>query len=113
MPFSLKPVIVDESCVKQMTWERSIREQAARVEKDKKHGHELPFVCGDEVMTPEGRVGVLVHKEFLYRNTECGPGHDVWMLDVKFKAYIKTYSNPAALTKHKDRNVPYVLTKTE
>jgi hypothetical protein len=68
------------------------------VEKDRVHGHKLPLKCGDEVRDPEGRKGILTHKEFLYENTPEGPGHDVWLLNVQYMAYVRTFSNPSALT---------------
>lgn len=106
-----RPVFIDEHCFPQMTWDRSIKEQTVRVEKNNLYGHELPYVCGDEVTTFDGQVGVLVHKEFLYRDTPNGPGHDVWMLNVQFKAALRTYSNPTSLVKSKDRGTPAVITK--
>lgn len=95
-----KPVLVTESHLKQMDWQDSIDRCEDLKRKEKAHGHELAYKCGDEVIDFQGNVGVLTHKEFLYADTPSGPGHDVWQLVVLQKATLKTYSNPAALSLH-------------
>jgi hypothetical protein len=95
-----KPILIIASSARQMTWQGSIDRCEELMQKHREHGHKLPYKCGDEVIDFEGRVGVLTHKEFLYPETETGPGHDVWQLVVQHKASCKTYSNPSALSLH-------------
>lgn len=80
-----------------MDWGRSIERCNEMRRKDEIHGHKLPYKPGDEVIDPTGRVGVLIHKEFLRDEPELG--HEIWQLAVQYGAEIKTFSNPSALQK--------------
>jgi hypothetical protein len=101
---SSKPihVIADRN---QIGWSESIDRTQQMIERDRLHGHKLPYRVGDQVMTPDGKIGILTHKEFLRECPEAG--HDIWQLEVQFGAFRKNYTNPAAL------QVPKVQKKTQ
>lgn len=81
---------------KQVDWTDSIDRCALKIARDQEHGHKLPYREGDEVRHKDGRVGVLIHKEFLRYDAELE--RDIWQLVVQYGARCENYTNPSVLT---------------
>ncbi len=60
------------------------------------HGHKLPYREGDQVRHKDGRVGVLIHKEWLRFDADLD--RDIWQLVVQYGAFRENYTNPSVLS---------------
>lgn len=81
---------------KQVDWTDSIDRCTLKGNRDREHGHKLPYREGDQVKYKDGRIGVLVHKEFLRYDAELN--REVWQLIVQYGARRENYSDPSVLS---------------